>query len=212
VEGGARCLVAAKAGHLYFGPVWSPDGQWLAFQDCQPGQDPGHDWSDVFLSRPDGSAQRLLTQGQAMWFGASYGNPQNRGGGSNMIAWTRGGAILLPRRLPGSKVAWEFQAQRPDTDHFNRDYKPELARGGTEICRLDPRDSSIVRLTHSDPPVWDFRASASPDGQHVVFCRAATGDVPSVWVMTADGSKPRPLTKGIDDRGADHPSWLPQRG
>jgi Tol biopolymer transport system component len=209
VSGGQRIKVAARASHLYFGPVWSPDGNWLAFQDCQPATDPGHDWSDVCLSRPDGSEQRVLTQGGAMWFGATYGSPENRGGGSNIVAWTHDSAILFPQRLPGSKVAWEFQAQRPDTDHFNRDYKPDLARGGTEICRLDPRDNSITRLTRSDPPVWDFRASESSDGKWIVFCRAATSDVPAVWMMDAAGRHPRPITKGRDNRGVDHPRWLP---
>jgi len=209
-EGGRRVRVAAQPGHLYFGPAWSPDGAWLAFQDCLAGQDPGHDWSDVCRSRPDGSELRVLTPGQAMWFCATYGHPQNRGGGSNMVTWTRDGAILFPRRLPGSKVAWEFQPQRPDTDHFNRDFKPDLARGGTEICRLDPRDGSLTRLTRSDPPRWDFRASESPDGRWIVFCRAATGDVSGVWIMDSDGRRPRCLTKGLGNQGADHPRWLPQ--
>jgi TolB protein len=209
-DGGNRVRVAAQAGHIYFGPMWSPDGQWLAYQDCEPARDPGHDWSDICVSRPDGSEQRQITQGRAMWFGATYGNPENRGGGSNLVAWTRDGAIVFPRRLPGSKVAWEFQPQRPDTDHFNRDFKPELARGGTEICRLDPRDGSITRLTKCDPPVWDFRVSESPDGRHIVFCRAATGGAPAVWMMDADGRNPHELTKGLDNRGADHPRWLPQ--
>lgn len=208
-EGGHRTLVAAHPDHLYFGPRWSPDGEWLAFEDCHFREDPGHDWADVCLSRPDGSERRVLTQGQAMWFGATYGSPENRGGGSNMVAWTQDGAILFPRRLPGSKVAWEFQPQRPDTNHFNRDFKPELARGGTEICRLEPRDGSITCLTSADPPVWDFRASESPDGQQIAFCRAATGDVPALWVMDADGSNPCLLTKGLDGRGIDHPQWLP---
>jgi hypothetical protein len=209
VSGGRRIKIAGRTGHLYFGPVWAPDGDWLAFQDCQPATDPGHDWSDVCLSRPDGSEHRDLTQGRVMWFGATYGSPENRGGGSNIVAWTHDGAILFPRRLPGSKVPWEFQPQRPDTDHFNRDYKPDLARGGTEICRIDPRDNSITRLTRSDPPVWDFRASESLDGKRIVFCRAATGDVPAVWVMDAAGRYPRPITKGRDNRGVDHPRWLP---
>jgi TolB protein len=207
--GGQRIKVAAQAGHLYFGPVWSPDGNWLAFQDCQPATDPGHDWSDVCVSRPDGSELRALTQGGVMWFGATYGGPENRGGGSNIVAWTHDGAILFPRRLPGSKVAWEYQAHRPDTDHFNRDYKPDLAGGGTEICRLDPRDNSITRLTRSELPVWDFRSSESPDGKWIVFCRAATGDVPAVWVMDTAGGHLRAITKGRDNRGVDHPRWLP---
>ena len=127
-----------------------------------------------------------------------------------MPMWTRKGAILFSRRLPGSKVPWEFQPQRPDTDHFNRDYKPELARGGTEICRLDPHDGSITRLTYSDPPAWDLRASESPDGRKIVFCRAMTGESPGIWSMNADGSFPRRLTRGLGNTGADQPRWLPQ--
>jgi len=209
-QGSDRVLVGAHPDHLYFGPAWSPDGQWLVFSDCDFRNDPGHDWCDLCLARPDGSAKRRLTEGQAMWFGATYGNPQNRGGGSNVASWTREGQILFPRRIPGSKVAWEFQPQRPDTDHFNRDFKPELARGGVEICRLNPRNGRVTRLTRSEPPVWDFRASESPDGRSIVFCRAETGGVPTIWVMNSDGDNLRLLTRGLEEKGVDHPRWLPK--
>src|SRR5205823_6904639 len=143
--------------------------------------DHGHDWSDIGIGRADGSEHRVLTSGQAQWFGATYGNRENRGGGSNMPGWTAGGEILFSRKLPASKVPWEFQPQRPDTDHFNRDFKPELAHGGTEVSRLNPLDGSAARLTQSDPPVWDFRASESPDGRQIIFCRAQTGGAPAIW-------------------------------
>jgi len=143
-----------------------------------------------------------------MWFAATYGDPMTRGGGSNVPAWTRDGCILFPRRLPESKVAWEFQAQRPDVDHFNRDYKPELARGGTEICRIDTRGRTTTMLTHSDPTVLDFRASESPDGKQIVFCRASTGGAPEIWREDADGKNPHLVTRGLDGKGADHPRWL----
>lgn len=209
VNGSKRVKVAAAPGHIYFGTSWSPDGRWILYVDCLPEKDPGHDWADVCIGRADGSHHRVLTHGQAMWFGATYGNANVRGGGSNVPAWTHDGRILYPRRLPGSKVAWEYQPQRPDVDHFNRDYKPELARGGTEICLLDPRDGREKVLTHSDPPVWDFRSSESSDGREVVFCRAETGGQPAIWVMDSDGRNPRMLTKGLNDAGADHPRWLP---
>jgi len=208
-SGSDRKLVAAHPDHLYFGTSWSPDGEWILYQDCLYRSDPGHDGSDVCIGRPDGSEHRVLTSGQAMWFAATYGPPENRGGGSNQPQWTRDGKILFPRRLPGSRVPWEFQPARPDVDHFNRDYKPDLARGGTEICRLDPRDGSMDVLTGSDPPAWDFRASESPDGRHVVFCRARTGGVPAIWVLSADGANPLEITRGFEGRGADHPRWLP---
>jgi TolB protein len=150
----------------------------------------------------------MLTKGQSMWFGATYGSPENRGGGSNLAGWTRDGKILFPRRLPDSKVPWEYQSQRPDVDHFNRDFRPDLARGGTEICRLDPATGAAESLTQSHPPVWDFRASESPDGKRIVFCRAGTGGVPALFSSDADGSSPLLLTGGWEELGVDHPRWL----
>ncbi len=205
-DGSNRRLLAAQEGHLYFGTAWSPDGAWVAYADCTPGTDPGHDWADVCVGRE--GEHRVLTEGGSMWFGATYGSPESRSGGSNVPAWSRDGRILFPRKLPGSKVPWEYQPARPDVDHFNRDYKPELARGGTAICRLDPRDGGVEVLTRSEPQAWDFRVSESPDGRHLAFCRAGVGEAPAIWVSDADGGDPRRITQGIDDRGADHPRWL----
>ena len=208
-DGSNRVRVAASAGHLYFGTNWSPDGRWVLYVDCLYQSDPGHDWADVCIGRADGSEHRVLTSGQSMWFAATYGNRDTRGGGSNVPAWTRDGAILFPRRSEGARVPWQYQVGRPDVDHFNRDFQPQQARGGSEICRLDPRDASVTALTHCDPPLWDFRASESPDGQQIAFCRAATGETPAVWVMDSDGKNARRLTAGLEDSGADHPRWLP---
>lgn len=207
-DGSDRKLVAADPDHLYFGPMWSPDGEWLLFQDCLFKNDPGHEASDICVARPDGSELKRLTNGQAQWFAATYGNPKHRGSGSNMPAWTRDGEILFSRRLPGARVAWEYQANRPDTDHFNRAWKPDLASGGTEICRLNPKNGAITALTRSDPPMWDFRASESPAGKTVAFCRCAVGQTPGLWVMSASGGAQRLLTRGLDEAGADHPRWL----
>lgn len=208
LDGQNRMQVAGRPDHLYFGTSWSPDGKWVLFVDCLYQNDPGHDWCDVCVGRAVGGELRVLTSGQAMWFAATYGNPTTRGGGSNLPAWTPEGKILFPRRLPESKVAWEYQANRVDVDHFNRDFKPELAHGGTEICLLDPRNGEQKTLTRNDSSKWDFRASASPDGRWIVFCRAATGGAPSIWVMNASGENARRITGGVDNRGADHPRWL----
>jgi TolB protein len=208
LNGEKRQRIAADPSHLYFGTSWSPDGESVLYLDCHYLEDPGHDWADVCVGKADGSQHRVLTTGQPMWFAATYGNRDSRGGGSNLPAWTHGGKILFPRRHQGSKIAWEYQPQRPDLDHFNRDYKPEQARGGTEIWRFDPRNGSSQPLTRNEPGVWDFRASESPDGRWIAFCRATVGEAPSLWVMESDGKNPRELTRGWQDRGADHPQWL----
>lgn len=209
IDGSNRIRVAAQAGHLYFGTQWSPDGKWVLYVDCLHENDPGHDWCDVCIGRPDGSEHVVLTTGQSMWFAATYGDLKTRGGGSNVPSWTRDGNILFPQRTQGAKVAWEYRVGQPDLDHFNRDFKPELARGGTQICRLDPVTGSIKSLTARDIPCWDFRASQSLDGRHIVFCRAETGEAPAIWMMNDDGSDMRMVTRGLDDLGADHPRWIP---
>ncbi|MEN9733757.1 MAG: hypothetical protein RLZ45_1752 [Verrucomicrobiota bacterium] len=204
-----RIRVAGDPGHLYFGPQWSPDGKWLAYADCLPANDPGHDWCDVRVGRPDGQETRLLTKGQSMWFAATYGNDRHHGGGSNVVAWTRDGRILIPRRLPGSQVPWSFQPHRPDTDHFNRDFRPEGARGGTWIDRIDPRTGNSEAVTDPKEGIWDFRCSESDDGRWITFCRASTAGLPSLWVQPVGRGSARELVTDPEGTGIDHPRWLP---
>ena len=51
----------------------------------------------------------------------------------------------------------------------------------------------------------------SPDGKWIAFCRATTGEPPALCVMNPNGDNPRRLTRGWQDRGADHPKWLKAR-
>ncbi|MBL9124908.1 MAG: serine/threonine protein kinase [Planctomycetaceae bacterium] len=208
-DGSNRVRVAANPAHLFFGTSWSPDARWILYVDCHYHTDPGHDWCDVCVGRSNGSEHRVLTKGQSMWFAATYGDLKTRGGGSNLPAWTTDAKILYPQRLPDSRVAWQYRTGKADLDHFNRDYKPDQAEGGTEISLLDPQSGKETSLTPSGRPVWNFRANQSADGRQIVFCRAAVGEAPAVWVMNSDGSDARMITRGIDNLGADHPRWLP---
>ena len=209
LDGGNRVEVASAPGHLYFGPMWSPDGKWLIYQDCHYPDDPGHDWADLCLGSRDGSINRKVTEGQRQWFATSYGDPETRGGGSNIAQWTPDGKrVTYTRAEPGSQTAWPYQAERPDTDHFNRDYYPEDARGGTAICLLDPFTGEETEFIPCESRVWNFRAAWSPDGSMFAFCRAEVGSPSSLWLANADGSAPRMLTDGYEHKGADHPLWV----
>ena len=206
---GERTLIASDREYIHFAPMWSPDGRWLVYQRCAHLEDTGHERADLCISRADGTEHRLLTTGQQHWFATAYGPEDNRGGGSNCSTWSPDGKwVTYTRCLPGSQTAWVWNRDRPDTDHFNRDYRPDLARGGTEICLVDPMTGTVVPLTHDDPPTWNFRCAWSPDASRLVFARAAVGCVPELWVMDADGSNQRFLTRGFEGRGADQCRWI----
>jgi TolB protein len=210
LDGRKRKLVAGKTGHLYFGYDWSPDGDWILFQDCRYKEDPGHDWSDIVIARPDGSELKPLTRGQAQWFGASWGPAKNPGGGSNMPKWSPDGkSVVFSHKVPGSKTPWEIQPQRPDTSHFNRDYKPEAARGGAVLSLVHLKDGSIQPLTRTEPVQWEMYPDWSGDGKQLLFCRAAVGKAPAIYRIDATGHNEQLLTRGVANHGATHPRWLP---
>jgi TolB protein len=209
LDGTGRTLVSKLPGKLCFGTSWSPDGEWVLYQVCDSEADPAHDWSSIWIGRPDGSENLQLTGEAEAWFGASYGPPDNPRSGSIMPRWAPDGSgILYARRQPSSKVPWEFQPQRPDTTHFNRDFRPELAQGGTQICLLDPQRRNSTPLTPSQPSTWELRPEWSPDSSQILFVRAPVGQLPALWAMDRDGGALRQLTDA-QGRGADFPRWVP---
>ena len=50
----------ADDGAFLFGPVWSPDGEWIAFSRATDGP-----FADVYVSRPDGGEVTQLTDTEA---------------------------------------------------------------------------------------------------------------------------------------------------
>jgi len=192
---------------LFFGPSWSPNGEWLAFVGCLHKQDAAHSWADIFICRPDGSGLKAVTSGQSHWFATSHGTPETRGNGSNVVSWSDDGQYLYYTKVkPGSVTAWEYQAERPDTDHFNRDYKPENACGGSSLSLLDPFSGEEINLTGYEELNWDFRVCANNDKSknNILFCRAKIGSPCELWIMDKNGSNQRILTKGFQGMGADH--------
>jgi TolB protein len=209
LDGSGLLEIAGHPDHLFFGPSWSPDGEWILFTDCLYRRDPEHHRADLWIARPDGSENRKLTHEQRFWLSAVYGGPATKGGGSNLSRWSPDGStVTYIRLLPGAETAWPMKTHIDIDDHFNREYVPERARGGTEICLLDPFRGDISPLTTNDPPVWDFRATWSPDGRQIAFCRSEVGCPSELWVMETDGSDPRFLTRGHQETGVDHPLWL----
>jgi Tol biopolymer transport system component len=207
VDGTERVLVAGKPGHLYFGPDWSPDGEWLAYLDCHCEEDPPHFWADICIGRSDGSEQRVVTTGQSHWFGTTFGTRERRGGGSNLARWTPDGKYVTYTRVaPGSHPDCEYNPELPD--HRECVYRPELARGGSQVCLLEPFKGEVIEVTGFEENRWDFRPVFSPDGQYIVFTRARVGQPSELWVSDVRGKSQRLLSRGWDGYGADMGRWL----
>ena len=214
IDGQNRVRLAADPDHLYFGPTWSPDGEWIAYLDCHHRVDPGHDWADIIVNSPDGEERYFATWGRRHWMSAEWGTPEWHGNGSNLPRWSpfvRGGNPILTycRASEGARPPWIYRADQPDTDHFNRDFLPDDASGGIDICCVDPIVGSVMPITQGGSRgVWEFRTEWSPDGSRIAFCRALPGRPSELWVMDADGSNERALTLGWEHRGVDHPRWV----
>jgi len=209
LDGSERREWAAERGVIYFGSSWSPDGEWVLFQTCDGKRDPAHDWSRIGIVSTGSGEIRWLTTPAAAWFGASFGEPGNPGGGSNQPQWApgRGLRVLYVRRIPGAVTPWVFATGRRDTDHFNRDYRPDAARGGTHLVTVNVANGKESHLTPPREGLWDFRPQYSPDGTRVCFLRAPVGQPPELWVAQVSGAKARALTRGMRAAGCEHPSW-----
>jgi TolB protein len=199
-DGSNRTFVAGRPGHICFEPVWSPDGEWLAYVDCYEEKDSAHFAADICLGRPDGSEHRSVTENQSNWFGTSYGTEKNRGNGSNGTLWSPDGKELIYTRLiPGSHADFYFDAGLPN--HEEHVYKPELARGGTQICLINPFTYEIKELTEKQEGKWECHACYSQGGTHIIYRRSHVGNGSELWIMEKDGKNQRLLTKGYENKG-----------
>lgn len=74
-----------------------------------------------------------------------------------------------------------------------------------DIYSIPFSGGKATRLTNG--AAWDVQPSYSPDGRHIAFTSdRAGGD--NLWVMDADGSNPRQVTKE-DFRLVNGPAWTP---
>ena len=127
------------------GPVWSPDGRTIAFENLRDGN------GEIYVVNADGSGQRRLTRNPAHDFAP---------------AWSPDG-----RRIAFVRDRGRGSTHRPEVYVMNAD--------GSRQLRLVRRGRQ---------PLW------SPDGRRLAFTRGQGGG--SVYVVNADGSEERNVTRG----------------
>ncbi len=207
IEADGKCHMAcSEAGHLFFGPTWSPDGRLLVFQDCVPSLDPAHHFSDIAVCRPDGSGFRRLTSGRCHYFGTSFGLAGHRMGGSNCPIWTPDSKIIYSPMLPNSHPDCHFDPTQPN--HEELIFDPGMGRGGSCLSILDPETGEDRALTELRRGSWDFRPCLSPDGAWLLYTHSEFGAAGEVRLMDMSTGAFRRITRGTDGLGADHARFV----
>lgn len=182
-------------------PVWSPDGQWIAYVAQRDGQE------DLFVARPDGSDERRLTHDAVT---------------DRYPAWSPDGQRLVVARRPeagwdlftvdvftvdagadpGSGVTPEPQPITTDGTYVGHPvWSPDgqsvafdtMIDGQAEIAVVDLESGAVTRLTERAGndlyPAW------SPDGDHIAFAGEPEGSGNwDLWLVDVGTLEIRRLT------------------
>jgi TolB protein len=210
-------------------PVWSPNGEKIAFVRIDGGL------ADIYVVNADGSGLRRLAH--AIAFTPTPGGPSsgrqaspawspdgrriafvsNRRGNFDIFVVNADDGLGLRKlsRSPRNDYdpAWSpdgrmiaFQGRRDPPPESERDACPLRRCERQEIYVVDADGSRLRRLTHD----WRFDAAPvwSPDGRKILFQHRHH---PDVWVMNADGSGRRNLTRSVKQPFAsdEAPAWSP---
>lgn len=227
LRAGTVVQLTADGGH-YVQPVWSPDGQWIAFSRAGFGS--------IELMRGDGTGRRLLVNapragyrfawspdGEEIAFLTVEETETGRSHRVQVVEVESGRVRTLSESAEeisppqwelsgsGSRVVWlAFGPEGPSGWRRNAATPKPLRRGFTRPAAAATNGLVFYRDGHVW--IWDAKQDAprrlsrerglnpvrSPDGSRIVFSELNT-----LVIVNADGSELRELARG------HHPAWSP---
>ena len=211
-EGNGRRQVTDEVGECASYPVWSPDGQRIAFStDCWDTGEP----SDVWVVDADGSNLTNLTNTTSAWEWVSGWSPD----GTQLIysvaadvaedfdIWVMDAAGTDKKLLIGGPGNESGGRLSPD----GRKIAFSRAPAGGSLSNQNQIDVWIANAGGggqrqlTDVPGFDMPYSWSPDGKKILFRTGRPcGGCAENWVMNRDGSGQRDLVSFPGPDGDDH--------
>jgi WD40 repeat protein len=197
LPGFARATVGPETG-----PLWSPDGRWIAVGGCEAPCDSKRD-THVLLVAADGSESRWLTQGRSMPDQSMAWSPDSRlaiGRSESPIVevLSTDGSVLeevtLPDDLGAAGFAWSPDGSQLAVQGWNGPpgRLVVIASDGTPaVIPTDP-------ISFAGPVHW------SSDGEAVLFTNSSwdgsaewDGAADDLWAVDATGGTPRVLLRDV---------------
>jgi Tol biopolymer transport system component len=182
-------------------PSVSPQGDAIAFMSNRSGN------FDVYVTSPDGEHVIQIT---------------NNAANESAPFWSRDARVVFSTWADNASTIYGASARNPGATVIGKatGRSPIIAPDGEKViysvgqfpsmqieeASLD--GSNVRQLTKS--PSAQFNAVYSPDQSQVAFARADSTRQLQLWVMNADGSGERQLTRfAADDGSPQWPSWSP---
>ena len=197
-------------------PKWSPDGEWLVYEDFVLGQDPDtHEETyrgALVVVRPDGTDLHKITNyatrnGHPTWSPDSQEIAFTRGGGQTGDIWRMDADGANKVALTDTAVLEESPAWSPTGDSivFERSSANRRRSGLVAIDSSGTTETLVTDGMRSDSvPQW------SPDGSRIAFIRVLPRtDDQDLWTVGPLGESAILLTGDVDAPVDFNFAWSP---